>query len=206
MRITLILAGLMLSLAAAPQEIYRWVDKDGVVHYADQPGAANAERVEIANSNEYEATPAESVDVANDSQPETRQAYDSLTITQPTPDQVFFGADAVVTASAEVGGTLAPDHTLVFFVDGKRVPASDDGTAQISNLERGMHFLRASVLDQNGSPILSSQQVTFHVREPSVQNPRSPLIPPPPKDGGKPTPNPPLKPVQKPRTPTYPSN
>ncbi len=188
MRITLILAGLMLSLAAAPQEIYRWVDKDGVVHYADQPGAANAERVEIANSNEYQAMPSESVDVANDNQPEARQAYDSLTITQPTPDQVFFGADAVVTASAEVGGTLAPDHTLVFFVDGKRVPASDDGTAQISNLERGMHYLRASVLDQNGAPLISSQQVTFHVRQPSINSPQSPQAPPPPKPVPKPKP------------------
>ena len=32
MRILLILAGLALALAAASQEIYRWVDKDGIVH------------------------------------------------------------------------------------------------------------------------------------------------------------------------------
>ena len=45
MRIALLLAGILLSLAAQPQEIYRWVDKDGVVHYADQPGAPDAKLV-----------------------------------------------------------------------------------------------------------------------------------------------------------------
>jgi Domain of unknown function (DUF4124) len=196
MRIALILAGMLLPLAAQPQEIYRWVDKDGLVHYADQPGAPDAERVEIVNPNSYESTPSELGD-AGTYRPPRAPRYDSLTITQPAPDEMFFGADATVTAQAELGGTLQPDHTLVFFIDGNRVTSADGTSVQLSNLDRGTHFLRASVLDQNGAPILSSQQITFNVREPSVQNPRSPLIPPPPKTGPKPVP--------RPRTPTYPS-
>jgi hypothetical protein len=179
MRTALILAGMMFSLAAEPQEIYRWVDKDGVVHYADQPGAPDAQRVEIANANEYEAVPQESGGGATYNEPAAPPPYDydSVTIAQPTPDQVFFGADASVTVSAEIGGTLQPDHTLVFFLDGNRVPAADGGSAQLSNLERGMHFLRASVLDQNGAPLISSQQITFHVRLPSINTPQSPQAP-----------------------------
>jgi hypothetical protein len=186
MRTALILAGMMFSLAAGPQEIYRWVDKDGVVHYADQPGAPDAQRVEIANANEYEATPAESGDVATYNQPPAPPPYDALTIAQPTPDQVFFGADANVTVAAELGGTLQPDHTLVFFLDGNRVPAADGGSAQLSNLERGTHFLRVSVLDQNGAPLISSQQITFHVRLPSINTPQSPQAPPRPAPRPKP--------------------
>jgi hypothetical protein len=185
MRIALILAGMLLSLAAAPQEIYRWVDKDGVVHYADQPGASDAKRVEIAKSNEYQATPPESGDGATYNQRPASRPYDSLTITQPAQDQSFFGADAVVTASVALGGTLQPDHTLVFILDGKRVP-SDGESVQLSNLERGMHFLRAAVLDQNGAPLLSSPQVTFHVRLPSINSPQSPQAPPKPKPKPKP--------------------
>lgn len=177
MRIVLILAGMMLSLAAEPQEIYRWVDKDGVVHYADQPGAPDAVRVQIANANEYEATPWESGRVATYKQPPAPLPYDSLTITQPTPEQVFFGADASVTVAAELGGTLQPDHTLVFFLNGNRVPAEGGGSVQLSNLERGTHFLRAAVLDQNGALLLSSQQITFHVRLPSINAPQSPQAP-----------------------------
>jgi hypothetical protein len=51
MRIFLVLAGLALSLAAASQEIYRWVDKNGVVHYSDQPGSPNAELIDVIEPN-----------------------------------------------------------------------------------------------------------------------------------------------------------
>ncbi|MFZ2508365.1 MAG: DUF4124 domain-containing protein [Steroidobacteraceae bacterium] len=197
MRTALILAGVLWSLVAEPQEIYRWVDRNGVVHYADQPGAADAERVHIATSNRYEATPSELGDAASYGAAPAVPAYDSLNITQPAPDEVFFGADTAIIAAAELGGTLQSDHTLAFFVDGNRVPSDGGASVELPNLDRGMHFLRAAVLDQNGAPLLSSPQLTFHVREPSVQNPQSPLIPPPPKNGPKPIP--------RPRTPTYPS-
>ena len=187
MRMVLILAGLMLSLAAEPQEIYRWVDKDGIVHYADQPGAPNAERVEIASSNTYEATPAESDGSTTYSQPQAPTPYVSLTITQPAADQVFFGADANITAAAELGGELRSDNVLVFFLDGNRVPAEGEDSVQLSNLDRGTHFLRAAVLDQNGQPLITSDQVTFHVRLPSINAPQSPQAPkPPPKPKPKP--------------------
>ena len=97
MRILLLLAGLTLSLAAQPQEIYRWIDKDGQVHYADQPGAANAERVILADPNAYEAEPsfgdyAPTGNAPEDTDGDEAAPYESLAIVQPTPDQVFFGA------------------------------------------------------------------------------------------------------------------
>jgi hypothetical protein len=191
MRIALILAGMMLSLAAAPQEIYRWVDKDGVVHYSDQPGAPNAELVQIARSNEYEATPSESEsgDAATYDQPPAEPAYEYLIITQPTQDQVFFGADASITASVELGGTLQPDHTLAIFLDGNSVPTDGGRSALLPNPARGTHILRASVLDQNGTPLISTKEIAFHVRQPSINTPQSPQAPPPPKPQPKPKPS-----------------
>ncbi len=187
MRILLILAGLLVSLAAEPQEIYRWVDKDGVVHYADQPGASNAERVYVTEPNAYESTPSFG-DYApregEQDEPADENPYTSLAIVQPTPDQVFFGADATVVASVELSTPLRPDHTLVYFVNGNRMPATSGLNLTLSGLERGTHFLRASVLDQNGQPLITSQQITFHVRMPSINSPQSPQArpkPPPPK-------------------------
>ena len=105
MRILLILAGLSLSLAAWPQEIYRWVDKDGVVHYSDQPGAPGAVRVVVIDPNSYtEEESSDGTDAGSGGAPETREpqetSYGSLTIVQPQADQVFFGAEATVTAAA----------------------------------------------------------------------------------------------------------
>ncbi|MDR3419415.1 MAG: DUF4124 domain-containing protein [Nevskia sp.] len=42
-------AGLLLAAAVTAQpNMYRWVDKDGHVHYGDQPGVANAQRLETS--------------------------------------------------------------------------------------------------------------------------------------------------------------
>lgn len=195
MRIFLILAGLALSLAAQPQEIYRWVDKDGQVHYADQPGAPNAERVIMADPNSYASEPSfgdyaprDSGRQETDAEDATASPYESLAIVQPTPDQVFFGADATVVVAAELGGTLRPDHTVVFFVNGNRRPAGSGLGLELQNLDRGSHFLRAAILDQDGETVITSQQITFHVREPSINTPQSPQARP--KPPPKPTPKP----------------
>jgi hypothetical protein len=193
MRSILILAGLAVSLAAASQEIYRWVDKDGVVHFSDQPGAPNAELITVLEPNVSEPQEAEpaSAAVASRSEPQEPDVppYDSLSIVSPTPDQVFFGADAVVNATAELGGTLRPDHSVVFFLNGNRHEASGL-SADFSNLARGSYFLRASILDQAGRPVITSQQISFHVRQPSINSPQSPQAPPRPPPRPQPRPQP----------------
>ena len=123
----------------------------------------------------------------------TRTAsYASLSIVSPTPDQVFFGADAVVNVVADLQGTLQPDHSVVFFLNGNRNP-TDGLTTDFSGLARGTYFLRASILDGDGRPVITSQQTTFHVRQPSVNSPQSPTAPPrpkPPEAGTQATPKP----------------
>ena len=195
MRIFLVLAGLALSLAAASQEIYRWVDKNGVVHYSDQPGSPNAELIDVIEPNAYEAPdapPAAGRDDANERDDQGTSPYASLSISSPAADDVFFGADAVVNVAAELQGTLQPDHTVVFFLNGDRKEA-DGLTTEYSGLARGSYFLRVSIVDSSGKPVIMSQQVTFHVRQPSINSPQSPTAPPkptPPKPVPKPTPRP----------------
>ncbi len=194
MRSLLLLAGLAVSLAAFSQEIYRWVDKDGIVHYSDQPGSDKAELINVVEPNAYEAAdsaPPESPADSGGNEPEANP-YTSLSIVSPEPDQVFFGADAVVSVQANLSGTLQPDHQVVFFLNGNRRPAPGL-SLDLSGLDRGSYFLRASVLDQNGKPLITSQQITFHVRQPSIKSPQSPQAPP--KPPTKPTPKPTPKPA-----------
>ena len=122
--------------------------------------------------------------------PEDFPAYRGLAITSPTTDQVFFGADAAVTATAEVDGIMNPDHSVVFFLNGERREA-DGLDADFGVLPRGTYFLRASILDRAGKPVISSPQTTFHVRQPSINSPQSPqALPPPRPTRPRPTPNP----------------
>ena len=199
MRIALILASLAVTLVAQSQEIYRWVDKNGVVHYSDQPDSPNAELINVIEPNAYEAQEQEQAgdSGAGDSgEPEEDEPgvspYGSLSIVSPTPDQVFFGADAVVNVAADLQGTLRPDHSVVFFLNGNRKQA-DGLSTDYSGLARGTYFLRVSIMDGTGRPVITSQQTNFHVRQPSMNSPQSPTAPPkpnPPKPTPKPTPKP----------------
>jgi hypothetical protein len=195
MRIALILASLAVTLVAQSQEIYRWVDKDGVVHYSDQPDSPSAELINVIESNSYEAqeqAPAADSGPGDSGDAEDEPGvspYDSLSIVSPPPDEVFFGADATVNVAADLQGTLRPDHTVVFFLNGNRKQA-DGLSTDYSGLARGSYFLRASILDANGKPVITSQQTTFHVRQPSVNSPQSPTAPPKPTPPKVPRPNP----------------
>jgi hypothetical protein len=195
MRIFLILAGLMLPLVAAPQEIYRWVDKDGIVHYSDQPGSADAKLVTVIQPSTYESEDSGAVDSSGSPAYEPQETnYDSLAIVLPTPDQVFFGTDVTVEVVAELSGPLQSDHSVAFFVDGSRVPAAGLSVT-LTGLPRGSHFVRATVLGSNGEPLISSQQIPFHLRQASIQNPQTPVpgrpqLPRPPTPAPTPAPAP----------------
>jgi hypothetical protein len=179
MRAFLILAGLALPLAAASQEIYRWVDKDGVVHYEDQPNSPDAVLIDVIAPNEYESGDTASANYESTPDPQDEGAagnYGSLSIISPSADQVFFGADAAVTVTASLDGELMSGHSLVFFVNGAR-RAAEGLSLALGNLPRGSYTVGATVLDENGRPVVSSEQTRFHVRQPSINSPQSPQAP-----------------------------
>ena len=204
MRIFLILAGLILPLAAAPQEIYRWVDKDGIVHYSDQPGSPNAELITVVAPNAYES----SGDSASSTQPPTDDGrdsplYGSLEIVQPSQDQVFFGSNTTVNVVTSLEGELQPEHTILMYVDGE-LRYTIGGVVSLMNLPRGSHFVRAVVFDNNTrQALISSPQVTFHIRQASTRNPQTPVPPRP--QVPRPTPGGPTTPVPAPTPAPTPS-
>ena len=207
MRILLILAALLLPLAAAPQEIYRWVDKDGIVHYSDQPGSPDAQLVTVVAPNAYESS-GDADSASSSYQPPTDEGedsplYGSIQIAQPSPDQVFFGSNATVNVVTQLDGELQPDHTILMYVDGN-LRYTDSGTLTLSGLPRGSHFVRAAVFDNmTKQVVISSPQVTFHVRQASTQNPQTPV----PARPQVPRPNPgPVTPVPAPSPAPAPSS
>jgi hypothetical protein len=201
MRMLLVLAGLAVSLAATGQEIYRWVDKDGIVHYADTPGSDKAVLINVIEPNAYDsgdtaiaAPPAGGAE----EEPEPEGPYQSLALVSPEDDQVYFGADSVVLVSAYLEGTLQPDHSIALYMNGKRLD-SRGPTAELSELARGSYTLSASVLDADGKSVISSRPVNFHVRQPSINSPQSPQAPVKPGAPGVTPPKPATPPAPKPK-------
>lgn len=179
MRILLVLAGLTLSLAAVSQEIWRWVDKDGIVHYSDQPGSPDAKLINVVDPNSYEGDPATATYRSSGGSPDepADPMYESLTIVQPSAEQVFFGADTVVRIEAALDGTMQTGHSLAFYVNGNRRPATSGFGLELRNLPRGTYVVQASVLDPTGTALITSDQIAFHVRQPSINSPQSPQAP-----------------------------
>jgi hypothetical protein len=188
--LALVLAAVLLSPLAASQEIYRWVDKNGVVHYSDQPGPG-AERVTITGSYARQPEESEAPALYRSEPAEERAgpAYQSIAVTRPAMDEAFFGSDADVAVEIALGGELQPGHEVALFFDGRRV-GSDGLTATLSGVGRGTHFLRAAVLDASGTPLITSPQIIFHVRQASTANPPvgPNLRPPPPRPTPRPAP------------------
>jgi hypothetical protein len=193
MRTVLLIVGLLVSLVAWPQEIYRWVDKDGIVHYADQPGAPDAVLVPYAGlgTAPQESAPPD----LYQSEPQARPAgpaYQSLRITSPAADEAFYGADAAVSVQLELDRDLRPGDKLVVFIDGQRAPEFSGTSTTLTGLSRGTHYLRAAVVDGAGNVVITSPQVNFHLRQASiVAPPTGPSITPSPRPPGpRPTPLP----------------
>jgi len=194
MRTVLLIAGLLVSLVAWPQEIYRWVDKDGVVHYADQPGAPDAVLVPYPalGTRGGDGQPPELYQSESREEP-TGPAYQSLRITSPAPDEVFYGADVAVSVQLELDQDLRAGDKLVVFIDGQRAPEFAGLSTTLAGLSRGTHFLRAAVVDRTGSVVITSPQITFHTRQASIATPPSgPSVSPRPRPptGPRPTPLP----------------
>lgn len=191
--LALALAAALLSPLAASQEIYRWVDKNGVVHYSDQPGPG-AERVTITGTAARPPAPAETPALYQSDRrqsPAAAPTVRSIAITSPAMDEAFFGTDANVSVAIALDGELRPGHEVALFLDGRRVPTAGLSTT-LTGVGRGTHFLRAAVLDESGSAVITSQQIAFHVQQASIATPPvgPALRPPPPRPTPRPSPSP----------------
>lgn len=184
-----ILLAALLSPTAVSQEIYRWVDKNGVVHYSDQPGPG-AERVTITGTVVRQPEPEETPALYQSDRREPPAAsVRSLSISSPAMDEAFFGSDASVPVALDLDGELQPGQEVALFLDGRRVPM-DGLSTTLTGVGRGAHFLRAAVLDESGNPVITSQQIAFHVRQASTATPPvgPSLRPPPPRPQPRPSP------------------
>jgi len=166
--VALACAALALAAVAAAGETYKWVDKDGKVHYSDKPMAgtkpvAEAEKVELKPVNEVSstATPPPEMAVNNNEQPaeplDSATSYTSMKITNPKAGDTIRGSGIGITIAVELNPGLGGDDKIEYLLDGKVVAQS------IPYVERGLHAVSARVVDPNGQTKIEASAVTFQV-------------------------------------------
>jgi hypothetical protein len=172
-RLTLLPLALCLSASALAATVYKWVDKNGVVHYSDQPNpSAQAMEVEGAQAYGTEAQPATASSTpaaAGDPGP----AYAECVLYQPENDETFPNT-SVVSGSIRINPPLRAGHRIAVALDNRRQTANAVVTSTgftISEVERGTHTLFFAIEDAQGKALCRSEAVTIHVRQPSLLSP-----------------------------------
>lgn len=162
----------LLLLAAGPlgaADAYRWVDKDGVVHFSDQP-TGGAQRVPLkaapkpgSVAQTYTPPPGPS---------NTDFKYTSCAIATPSPDQVF-NSVSTVNVSIELEPGFRIGDSIQVTLDGQPVDKWPGGATSyaLQELPRGTHTLAATVSSRDGNTLCTAAPVSFVVQQPSLLSP-----------------------------------
>lgn len=169
---------LALTLGAAPalaQEVYRWVDENGVVHYSDRP-IEGAEQVDMAPLQTYtDRTPRGPSSFYPD-QPATAPLfeYSALNFVTPEPGGAVWATGGILTVVVELRPALRAVDRVQLEVDGMLVNSAPAGSNEIevTGLNRGPHTLRAIVVDPQGRQLVVSEPIEFNVLQSSINNPQ----------------------------------
>lgn len=167
MKYLFLIALLVIAIPVSAQ-MYRYVDDQGKVHFSDKPVAEGAQP--------YEPT-APIITVPSGSnagglQPLSRPSsapfkYKSVRITAPANDHVFTpDQTASIAVSIEVDPPLrgGEGHVLEFYLDGQLYAKGAQTSYNLVELNRGTHTVSASIVDDRGKKLKSSDSVSFHVQ------------------------------------------
>lgn len=164
----LMLLGLLAGSAHAQDEVYRYTDNKGIVHYTDKQPSKDAKPVNLPKLQTYP-----SGHVPKTFDPSTKAAAPKFTIAfdSPSPEETYRDAGATVNASVSIMPGLVGGFGLLYTVDGKPLNDAPSFTTSISvpGLERGSHVIGASLVDAKRQS-LAQASVTIHIKPPTVKH------------------------------------
>lgn len=168
MRTLIFILAALLAAFAAHAGTYKWIDKDGKVHYSDTPPPQGAEEVELPKPTTFDA-PEVSIPPARNADPDEPGArgYERFDFISPKQDQVFWatGGDIPVQLALQPG--LRREHALALYFNGEQIPLAGLGTT-LTGVFRGAHTLRAVIVGADGAEFASTPTITFHVKQQSI--------------------------------------
>lgn len=158
----------------AQAEVYKSTDANGNVTYTDQPDK-NTRPVDVRDTNSIPAVKISEPDKDAAESPSTDTetvTYRSVRVVEPANDSSIPHGPGNFTVSASSKPELAKNHALQLYMDGKAYGESNTtGSFALTNVDRGTHKLKVSVVDAAGKKIKSSKTIKVHVFRPSVLQP-----------------------------------
>lgn len=170
-RLALVLTVFSLSALAA-DEVYRWVDKQGVVHYGAQPPNKDAKPIALPALQTYKAGSKAPLPAVGAQAPKiVATEIKEVRITAPVQDEIFRDAAGLVNVSVAVVPGLPIGAGVVFYLDGapKNAKPLSATSSSFTGVERGEHSVSAAVVDSTGKELARSAPVTFYTRPPGLK-------------------------------------
>lgn len=148
-------------------DAWKWTDDDGVVHYSDVP-RDGAEAVNLSEYNKKTgARVSNSTTLTRRAEEPEEFSYETLAIVSPGAEETLWNIEGQLTVRISVSPNLIQGHRIRLYYDGN---AQDIlGTSiQLTEVFRGVHSLRAEVIDATGKVVTVSDPVRFYVQQNSV--------------------------------------
>lgn len=161
----LLLIGCFLMGSVMAADVYMTVDENGNPIFTDQ---------EVEGSKKIEVKEVITIPALKDTAPvksntDTPQKYySSLTLVNPKNDETYFKSEGALAINVSASPRLRRGDTLVFFLDGEQIHQSRSTSYSLSELDRGTHTIRVAIVNGNGDEVISSDSITFHLRQASV--------------------------------------
>lgn len=154
--------------AEEAKKLYKWIDKQGNVHFSDQPrNGAEEIKMKLAPSTKMQQADLTKLNSDNDllDKVEGTIQYESLEFSSPLNDGVVRNNDSSVTLSAHLSPGLADGHVIRFFLDGMPVPSGNGSASGLAkNLAYGPHSASIIVVDPTGKVLISSKTIHFQLQ------------------------------------------
>lgn len=162
--LAILLVCLLAPAFAEAQQVYRWVDEDGTVHYSDRPReGAESEKVELDDPQSYsgrEARVQPPLRRPQQAQEPDAPGYARVRITAPEHDAVIWGMVTPIRFTVATDPALRRGHELRILIDG----VEQEGLG-VDGLPRGTHRIQAIVVDSSGRRVAESAEIAIHVRQ-----------------------------------------
>ena len=164
----------LLAASAAPAQVYRWVDEDGVVHYSDtpHPGAEELHLPETPTASP--GSTFETVQRTRGGRDEAGQSqpfdYESLRVVSPAAEETLWNIEGQLTVRLDLQPSLRSGDQVRVYFDGRAIP-TNGLQVELDEVWRGTHNLQAEVVNQQGELLIRSEPIRFYVHQTSIQNP-----------------------------------
>lgn len=199
MRALVLMLMLGLSTASfAKDEVYKWVDDKGVIHYTDKPPTDGAKPTKLPPLQTYKGGTVPPLNKFEKSTIKGTGNAAQILVVTPSRDETFRGGERVVPVAVQVTPQLAEGQKLVYLLDGTPAsPPTTDTAFALTEVDRGSHVVSVSLVDASGEVIANSSGVQFHMKPPIADQGGPDSSPPSNTNQPKPKPTPP-KPKPKP--------